>query len=50
MPCCHSCQYKESLWEHYGNDISSLSNEILLEEWQDDFIDFENDIDQKFKI
>ena len=45
-----SCGIRWGLWEHYGNDISSLSNEILLEELQDDYINFKNDIEHLFGI
>ena len=33
-----SCGIRWGLWVHYGNDISRLSNEIILEEMQDDFV------------
>ena len=45
-----SCGIRWGLWEHYGNDISSLSNEILLEEMQDDYINFKNDIEHMFGV
>ena len=45
-----SCGIRWGLWEHYGNDTSSLSNEILLEELQDDYINFKNDIEHLFGI
>jgi hypothetical protein len=45
-----SCGIRWGLWEYYGNDTSSLSNEILLEELQDDYINFKNDIEHLFGI
>ena len=45
-----TCGTRLGFWEHYGNDISRLSNEILLEDLQDDFIAFKNDIEDLFKI
>jgi hypothetical protein len=45
-----SCGIRWGLWEHYGNDISSLSNEILLEEQQDNFINFKSDIEHLLGI
>jgi len=33
-----------------GNDISSLSNEILIEELHDDYINFKNDIEHLIGI
>ncbi len=45
-----TCGIRLGFWEHYGNDISRLSNEILLEELQDDYIAFKNDIERLFRI
>ena len=45
-----TCGIRFGLWAHYRNDISSLSNEILLEEQQDDYINFKNDIERLFRI
>lgn len=45
-----TCGIRWGLWEHYGNDISSLSNQILLDEMQDDFVNFKNDIENIFGI
>ncbi len=45
-----TCGIRFGYWAHYGNDISSLSNEILLEEQQDDYINFKNDIERLFGI
>ena len=45
-----TCGIRFGLWEDYGNDISRLSNEILLEELQDDYSSFKCDIDRLFVI
>jgi hypothetical protein len=45
-----TCGIRFGCWAHYGNDISSLSNEILLEEQKDDYINFKNDIERLFGI
>jgi hypothetical protein len=44
------CGTRFGCWAHYGNDISRLSNEILLEEQEDDYINFKNDIERLFGI
>ena len=44
------CGTRYGYWAHYGNDISRLSNEILLEEQEDDYINFKNDIERLFGI
>ena len=45
-----TCGIRFGLWEDYGNDISRLSNEILLEELQNDYISFKYDIERLFGI
>ena len=45
-----TCGIRFGFWEDYGNDISRLSNEILLEELQDDYISFKYDIERLFGI
>ena len=45
-----TCGIRFGCWARYGNDISSLSNEILLEEQEDDYINFKNDIERLFGI
>ena len=43
-----TCGIRFGFWVHYGSDISNLSNEILLEEQQADYINFKNDIECLF--
>ena len=43
-----TCGIRFGYWVHYGIDISNLSNEILLEEQQDDYNNFKNDIEHMF--
>ena len=43
-----TCGIRFGLWVYYGNDISILSKEILLEELQDDFLSFKNYIEHLF--
>lgn len=45
-----TCGIRFGYWAHYGNDTSNLSNEILLGEQQDDYINFKNDIERLFGI
>lgn len=45
-----TCGIRFGFWEDYGNDISRLSNEILIAELQDDFSSFKNDIDRLFGL
>ena len=45
-----TCGIRFGLWVDYGNDIPRLSNEILLEELQDDYISFKYDIEHLFGI
>lgn len=45
-----SCGMRWGLWEHYGNDLLKLSKEILMEELQDDYISFNNEIERLFDI
>jgi hypothetical protein len=45
-----TCGIRFGYWAYYGNDTSNLSNEILLEEQQDDYSNFKNDIERLFGI
>jgi len=38
------CGIRYGLWDYYGNNISKLSKEILMEELQDDYFNFKYDI------
>ena len=39
-----SCGIRWGYWERNAGSLEDLSNEILIDELQDDFINFENDI------
>ena len=45
-----TCGVRMGCWEHYGNDLSSLSKEILLDEQQDDYVNFKCEIERLFGI
>jgi len=38
------CGMRTGMWVHYGNDVAGLSSEIALEEQEEDFAGFKDDI------